>query len=100
MLKMQVTMKLSMAFNWLDAAAGALALQINYIKRLICYRDSLDIIEHIDDNQEENDKEWHPPRHNLLKIVLLWLKTYFPRFTFGSIMKLIQDTVTNNMQGI
>ena len=58
-LKMQVTMNLSIAFRRLDAAAGAFALKGKKYSTLQKKGiiNLLDIVEHIDDNQEEYDKK-------------------------------------------
>ena len=58
-LKMQVTMNLSIAFRRLDAAAGEFALKVKKYttlqkKGII---NLLDIVENIDDTQEEYDKK-------------------------------------------
>ena len=52
-LKMQVTINLSIAFNLLEAAAGALALMKKRLEAmLLIIENLLDIIEDIDDDKE------------------------------------------------
>ena len=52
-LKMQVTINLSIAFNLLEAAAGALALMKKRLKAMLLITENLlDIIEDIDDDKE------------------------------------------------
>ena len=52
-LKMQVTINLSIAFNLLEAAAGALALMKKRLKAMLLITENLlDIIEDINDDKE------------------------------------------------
>ena len=52
-LKMQVTINLSIAFNLLEAAAGALALMKKRLEAMLLITENLlDIIEDIDDDKE------------------------------------------------
>ena len=66
-LKMQVTIKRSIALSRLDAAAGAPALREGekIKKKSSITNDSLNIVEYIDDNKEEDDQEGHSAWHNL-----------------------------------
>ena len=52
-LKMQVTINLSIAFNLLEAAAGALALMKKRLEAMLLITENLlDIIEDINDDKE------------------------------------------------
>ena len=71
MLRMQVTMKVSMALRLVEDEEGEFALPqagiILYSKHLI---DLLCCIESINDDKEQDDKQRHPPRDHLMFVVL------------------------------
>ena len=82
MLKIQRTMKLSMALRLLDDEEGALALEYKDGKMKLendCYLTALKVL--------------MMTRKRMTKSDIL------PGTTLGSMMKLIQDTVTNKKQG-
>ena len=69
----ELLINLSIAFNLPEAEAGALdlgkkTLQINksfLFPFIFLLKISLDIVEDIDDDEEENDKQRHPSWHHL-----------------------------------
>ena len=72
-----------------------------------------DVVENIDDDQEQNNQERHSTRYNLSREVTMSKNYYYYLiiklfvigsmdigWTFGSMMKLIQETITKRQQGI